>query len=202
MGLFDGIASVINSALTYNPITYLPYTAAKTVYGYATQPSAATVSQSADLTAQAASWDQAYSEGRTVAPLVAPTASTPGASYYTVKSGDTLSKIAAAYGTTYQNLMSWNGLKGTTIYPGDRLLIRSAAAESSFLTQQAAALDTAYAQGKTVLNVTPTAGAYGPVGAPATATATGATASLEKYLPYIVVGLVAYKLLGKKGGKK
>lgn len=201
MGIIDGLTSFLGNPLSYSPFT-LPISLGQQAYSYYTTPSPAAVADSAMLTQQAASWDQAYTEGRTVAPLVAPTTNNyPGSSYYTVKSGDTLSKIAAMYGTTYQQIMTWNNLKGTTIFPGDRLLIRSASAESSFLTQQASALDNAYAQGKTVLTASPSSGQYGPVGASAVASGSGLD-SLEKYLPWAVGGLLVYKLfLSKKGGK-
>ncbi|MDG0842240.1 LysM peptidoglycan-binding domain-containing protein [Staphylococcus equorum] len=42
---------------------------------------------------------------------------------YTVKSGDSLSAIAARYGTTYQKIMSLNGLSNTNIYPGQKLKV-------------------------------------------------------------------------------
>ena len=44
-------------------------------------------------------------------------------STYTVKSGDTLSGIAAKYGTTYQKIMSLNGLSNFNIYPGQKLKV-------------------------------------------------------------------------------
>ena len=45
--------------------------------------------------------------------------------YYTVKSGDTLSAIAAAHGTTWQAIASLNGLSNPNlIYPGQNLRIR------------------------------------------------------------------------------
>lgn len=44
--------------------------------------------------------------------------------YYTVKSGDTLSGIASKYGTTYQRLAQINGLSNpNVIYPGQKLRI-------------------------------------------------------------------------------
>lgn len=47
------------------------------------------------------------------------------ASYYTVKSGDTLSGIAAKYGTTYQKIASLNGISNPNkIYAGQRIRIR------------------------------------------------------------------------------
>lgn len=43
---------------------------------------------------------------------------------YTVKSGDTLSGIAAKYGTTYQKLASYNGISDPDkIYPGQQITI-------------------------------------------------------------------------------
>lgn len=49
------------------------------------------------------------------------TMSDASAASYTVKSGDTLSSIAKQYGTTYQTIMSNNGLKATTIKVGQKL---------------------------------------------------------------------------------
>lgn len=47
-----------------------------------------------------------------------------GASYYVVKSGDTLSRIASRYGTTWQRLQELNGLSNPNwIYPGQRLKV-------------------------------------------------------------------------------
>jgi len=43
---------------------------------------------------------------------------------YSVKSGDTLGKIAERYDCTVSELQSWNGLKGSTIYPGQKLKIK------------------------------------------------------------------------------
>lgn len=42
-------------------------------------------------------------------------ATTPSALTYTVKAGDTLSKIAANYGTTWQNLQAINGIKNANL---------------------------------------------------------------------------------------
>lgn len=56
------------------------------------------------------------------------TASAPQTStsvVYTVKSGDTLSGIAAKYGTTYQHLASINGISNPNlIYPGQKIKIK------------------------------------------------------------------------------
>lgn len=44
---------------------------------------------------------------------------------YTVRKGDTLSTIADRYGVTTSQLKAWNGLHSSTIYPGQRLKIKS-----------------------------------------------------------------------------
>ena len=43
--------------------------------------------------------------------------------YYKVKSGDVLGTIAQKYGVSVKHLQEWNGLKGTTIRVGQRLII-------------------------------------------------------------------------------
>ena len=43
---------------------------------------------------------------------------------YTVRRGDTLSSIADRYGCSVTELKSWNGLKGSTIYVGQKLKIK------------------------------------------------------------------------------
>lgn len=53
------------------------------------------------------------------------------AATYTVKSGDTLYRIARAYGTTVQNLKSWNGLTSDTIYTGQVLKVTASGTASS-----------------------------------------------------------------------
>ncbi len=50
----------------------------------------------------------------------------PSETVYTVKSGDTLSKIASAYGTTYQALAAYNGIANpNVIYVGQKIKIPS-----------------------------------------------------------------------------
>lgn len=44
-------------------------------------------------------------------------------SSYTVKSGDTLYRIAVNHGISLDQLMSWNGITGHWIYPGDKLVV-------------------------------------------------------------------------------
>lgn len=49
----------------------------------------------------------------------------PQQTVYTVKSGDTLSGIAAAFGTTYQRLAAVNGISNPSlIYPGQQIVIK------------------------------------------------------------------------------
>ena len=58
-------------------------------------------------------------------------ATTSGASTYTVKSGDTLSSIAARHGVSVANLKSWNGLTSNNIKVGQKLKVKAAAASQS-----------------------------------------------------------------------
>src|SRR5699024_1833277 len=53
------------------------------------------------------------------------------ANTYTVKSGDSLSKIAHAHGISLKNLMDWNNLSTTLIYPGDKLTVSKKASSSN-----------------------------------------------------------------------
>jgi 3D (Asp-Asp-Asp) domain-containing protein len=46
---------------------------------------------------------------------------------YTVKSGDTLYKIAKSHKTSVKNLKSWNNLKSETIYPKQKLKVTAPA---------------------------------------------------------------------------
>ena len=50
---------------------------------------------------------------------------------YTVKSGDSLWKIANKYNTTVSKLKSWNNLKSDTIYPGQVLIVSKSGATGS-----------------------------------------------------------------------
>ena len=44
--------------------------------------------------------------------------------YYTIKSGDTLNKIAAQYGVSVANLRSWNGISGDLIFAGQKIIVK------------------------------------------------------------------------------
>lgn len=63
------------------------------------------------------------------------TPSTGSDTVYTVKSGDTLSAIAAKYGTTYQKLASYNGISNPNIiHVGQKIKIPSGQASSTTWT--------------------------------------------------------------------
>ncbi|MFJ8518863.1 C40 family peptidase [Lysinibacillus xylanilyticus] len=53
------------------------------------------------------------------------TIDTASAATYTVKSGDSLSKIGSHYGVSYQTLMKWNNLSTTSIRIGQKLNINA-----------------------------------------------------------------------------
>src|SRR5699024_5265323 len=53
-------------------------------------------------------------------------ATSSSAKTYTVKSGDTLSKIAANHGISLSTLMNTNNLSSHLIYPGDKLKVGKA----------------------------------------------------------------------------
>ncbi len=57
--------------------------------------------------------------------------STSSAKTYTIKSGDTLSAIAAKYSTTVSNLKNWNSLKSDLIYPGQVIKVSAGTTGSS-----------------------------------------------------------------------
>ncbi|SNV60908.1 autolysin (N-acetylmuramoyl-L-alanine amidase [Staphylococcus simiae] len=58
-------------------------------------------------------------------------AASAGSSVYTVQAGDSLSLIASKYGTTYQKIMSLNGLNNFFIYPGQKLKVSGTASPST-----------------------------------------------------------------------
>lgn len=57
--------------------------------------------------------------------------SSSSASTYTVKSGDTLSGIAAKHKISLSNLKKWNNISGYLIYPGDKLKVSAGGSSSS-----------------------------------------------------------------------
>ncbi|WP_117149350.1 LysM peptidoglycan-binding domain-containing protein [Paraliobacillus zengyii] len=56
---------------------------------------------------------------------------TSKATTYKVKSGDSLSKIASAHGISLSNLMKWNDLDSTLIYPNDVLTVSNSSSAST-----------------------------------------------------------------------
>ncbi len=63
--------------------------------------------------------------------------------YYTVQSGDTLSGIAAKYGTSYQALATLNGIKSPyIIIPGEKLKVSGSASSSSTSSYKVVSGDT------------------------------------------------------------
>lgn len=79
---------------------------------------AAKVRKAAKKTAQASL--QAPSEQAPATP--APTK--PKVTWYTVVSGDTLSKIAKAHSVSVDQLRAWNHIKGNLIHVGEKIAIR------------------------------------------------------------------------------
>lgn len=64
-------------------------------------------------------------------------ANTAATATYIVKKGDTLAKIAKAYGTNYKTLMSWNNLTSTNIKVGQKLSVKGKATVTQASTQAA-----------------------------------------------------------------
>ena len=52
-----------------------------------------------------------------------PVKDTPKKNVYIVKTGDSLGKIAKKNSTTVAKIKSWNSMKSSTIYPGQKLTI-------------------------------------------------------------------------------
>ncbi len=69
------------------------------------------------------------SENITGGGTVAPTqTATSGDAVYVVTKGDTLSKIAAKFGTTYQKLAEWNGIKNPSVISAGQVIFTTEAA--------------------------------------------------------------------------
>ena len=70
------------------------------------------------------------------------TTGTASGTTYTVRSGDTLSSIAARYGTSYTNIMRLNGLTSTMIYPGQTLKVSGRASSTTSTSRPASSRPT------------------------------------------------------------
>ncbi|MDX1428711.1 MAG: LysM peptidoglycan-binding domain-containing protein, partial [Rhodothermales bacterium] len=61
----------------------------------------------------------------------AKSSSASSSSTYTVRKGDNLAEIAAKHGVTVASLRAWNGIRGSVIHPGQKLVVSKDAAGSS-----------------------------------------------------------------------
>jgi len=87
--------------------------------------------------------DSALIASQTVKPVVQPNPNpkvveTPTGikNYHVVKNGETLGTIASKYGTTTAKIQSWNNLSGTTIYPGQKLVVYGNSSNNTTTQQQ------------------------------------------------------------------
>lgn len=72
----------------------------------------------------------------TTGTIASPSTSSPSPSstVYTVRSGDTLSKIGAMHNVSYLKIKAWNNLTSNTIYPGQKLKLNGTSDVSSIKT--------------------------------------------------------------------
>ncbi len=76
-------------------------------------------------------------ENRPVPQKAAAKTSSVRQTFHVVQSGDTVEKIAKQHGTTIQAIKVANKLKGHTIYPGQKLLVKPASASSTAQVKKA-----------------------------------------------------------------
>lgn len=62
--------------------------------------------------------------------------SSGGGSQYVVQRGDTLGEIAERYGTSASKLRAWNGIRGSRIHPGQKLVVRAGASGGGAVSYQ------------------------------------------------------------------
>ena len=135
-------------------ITALTATAAITTYGLSDDAEASSykvqsgdtlwkiANQNSVSVSQLKSWNNLSSDmiyvNQTIKTSSSSSASTSSSSStsgtYTVKSGDTLSKIARAHGMNYRTLMNINNISSHLIYPGQKLSISGSSSSSSAST--------------------------------------------------------------------
>lgn len=107
-------------------------------------------------------------------------------STYTVKSGDTLAEIASAHGIALDSLMSWNGISGYMIYPGDTLTVKGGTAAAEKAPAKTAAAPAAPAK-----SVAP-AKAPAPASAPAEKAPAAASTQSGKTMTVSATAYTAY----------
>lgn len=107
-------------------------------------------------------------------------------STYTVKAGDTLFKIASANGISLDSLMSWNGVSGHLIYPGEQLVVKGGAAVAEKAPAKTAAVAPAPAKSAAPAQ-TPA-----PASAPAEKAPTAASTQSGKTMTVSATAYTAY----------
>lgn len=73
---------------------------------------------------------QASASPRPSTSVSRPSSSPSGSGHYTVRRGDTLGGIAERYSTSAAKLRAWNGIRGSTIRPGQELIVGQSATGS------------------------------------------------------------------------
>ncbi len=107
-------------------------------------------------------------------------------STYTVKSGDTLFKIASAHGISLDSLISWNGVSGHLIFPGEQLVVKGGTA-----TAEKAPAKTAAAPAAPAKSAAP-AKAPAPASAPAEKAPAAASTQSGKTMTVSATAYTAY----------
>ncbi|MFC4711489.1 LysM peptidoglycan-binding domain-containing protein [Planococcus dechangensis] len=121
----------------------------------------------------------------------APKKSSNSSSTYTVKSGDTLFKIASAHGITLDQLMNWNNVSGHTIFPGQEFAVKADAAKAAApKAETKAAQPAAKAPAKEAPKSTPAAPT--PASAPAAAAPAAASTQSGKEMTVSATAYTAY----------
>ncbi|WP_434401283.1 LysM peptidoglycan-binding domain-containing protein [Planococcus sp. 11815] len=113
--------------------------------------------------------------------------SSNSSSTYTVKSGDTLFKIASAHGISLDQLMSWNNISGHMIYPGQEFAVKGAAAKAAAPAPAAPAAKAPAKEAPKSTQAAPT-----PASAPAAAKPAAASTQSGKEMTVSATAYTAY----------